>query len=354
MKRKPNKWTYEALKKSAFKYSSVKQWRTKESSAYATAAARGLLKELTKGMKKLLDHKKWTKKNILNSAIKYSSKKDWAKNENSAYNKAIKMNWLDEATKHMMPLGNKYKRCIYSISVKGTKLVYVGLTGNKIRRKRDHLKSPRFKKLKKIYGARSIIFKQLTDYIDVEKAIRLERKFESDYKNRGFNLLNISRPGVIGGTTIKWTKKNIIKTSKNYKLLNSWRKDNPGAYNAAIKMNILNEVAGHMKRMHTKGIWPEKEVMKSAKKHSIKEEWRKEYPGAYSAAQILGIYKKVTKHMKVISPRGQWTPEAIIKNAKKFKTKGEWRKKFGGAYSAAFDRGVFEQATKHMVDGRSK
>ena len=81
---------------------------------------------------------------------------------------------------------------------------------------------------------------------------------------------------------------------------------------------------------------------------------KQKFPGAVLASRNLGIDKKVTKHMKILSPRDKWTKEVILKNAKKFKTKGEWRKKFGGAYSAASDRGVFEEATKHMIDGRSK
>ena len=53
-----------------------------------------------------------------------------------------------------------------------------------------------------------------------------------------------------------------------------------------------------MKRIWEKK-WTYKNVLDSAKKFNTKEPWRKAYPGAYLAARRLGIYKKVTKHMKI-------------------------------------------------------
>jgi predicted GIY-YIG superfamily endonuclease len=352
-RKSPNKWTNELLKNSASKYKSIKEWRVKEESAYATASMRGLLKELTKNM----DRGKvesWTKKSALNSARKYKHIGDWNTKEGSAYHYALNNGFIDEATKHMTPLGNQYKRCLYSITVKGTKKIYVGLTGNADRRKRDHFKTKRFVDLSKKHGKSSIIFKQLTDYILVKDAIKLEIKLEHDFKKKGYEVLNKARPGVIGGTTVKWTKKNIIKSALKFKILKEWRKKDPGAYNAALKLNILKEASSHLKRLHFKDIWNNETILDNAKKFQTKGEWKQKFPGAVLASINLGIYKKVTKHMKILSPRGHWTREAILKNAKKFKTKGVWRKKFGGAYSAASDRGVFEEATKHMIDGRSK
>ena len=109
-----------------------------------------------------------------------------------------------------------------------------------------------------------------------------------------------------------------------------------------------------MKRLHFKDIWNNETILDNAKKFQTKGEWKQKFPGAVLASINLGIYKKVTKHMKILSPRGQWTREAILKNAKKFKTIGEWRKNFGGAYMAALRLNILKLAKKHMIDGRSK
>jgi predicted GIY-YIG superfamily endonuclease len=350
-KRSNVKWTFELLKNSASKYSSVKEWRTNESSAYAIASMRGLLKKLTKDMTKLKVDP-WNKAKVLKSAKKYTNKGDWAKYEGSAYRNALKEGWIDEATSHMDILGNKYKRCLYSISVKGTKKIYIGLSGNFKRRKRDHLETKRFTRLIKQFGKNSIIFKQLTEYILVEDAIKLERKLENDFRKKGYEVLNKARPGGIGGTTVKWTKKNIIKSANRFNLLRDWRNKDPEAYNGALRLNIVKEVSNHMQRIWEKK-WTYKNVLDSAKKFNTKEPWRKAFPGAYLAARRLGIYKKVTKHMKVLSPRGKWTKEVILKNAKKFKTQAQWRKNFDGAFHAALSMGILKKATKHMIDGRS-
>ena len=152
------KWTLEALKETAEKYDSVKEWRTKEPSAYATASQQKLLPELTAHMHKRIVHGYWTEERILDSAKKFDQISKWAEAYHSAYSRAGKLGIRDKATAHMIPVGNKKKRCVYIIRVEETNLAYVGLTGNIKRRFRDHLKTKRFAKLASQYGANSITF----------------------------------------------------------------------------------------------------------------------------------------------------------------------------------------------------
>lgn len=50
-KNKSLKWTFDALKASANKYQSLKEWRINQPSAYSTASQKKILPELTKHMK---------------------------------------------------------------------------------------------------------------------------------------------------------------------------------------------------------------------------------------------------------------------------------------------------------------
>ena len=134
MTRRPNKWTYEALAESAKRYDNVKAWRTSEPSAYATASQQKLLAELTAHMHKRIVHGYWTEERILDSAKNFDQISKWAKAHHAAYSRAGKLGIRDKATAHMTPVGNKRKRCVYVIKVKGTNLAYVGLTGNIKRR----------------------------------------------------------------------------------------------------------------------------------------------------------------------------------------------------------------------------
>ena len=401
-RRNPNKWTDKLLKNSASKYKSVKEWRTKEESAYATASARGLLKELTKEMVKIGENGFWTKEKVKNSALKYKTKVEWITNENPAYNAAIKNNWINELTKHMTPIGNKKMRCVYSIFVSGKKIIYIGLTGYFERRIRDHFDTPRILNLIKEHGKKSIITKQLTKYILAEKAIETERKLTLHYINKGYVVLNKAKPGSLGGTTIKWTKQKLLAEAKKYQTIRDWLKKSKNSYAAAWSMNILDQATKHMTRLWEKkwnkkkikkavskfksfkewhekdsysyaaaqarGLlndktivghlikvegkpimkWHEKDVIKDAKKYNSRSEWKRNSPAAYRAARERGYFLKAVKHMKKPPPHGIWSKENIIKNAKKFKTIKIWMKKEPGAYGAAQKKKILKEATKHM------
>ena len=65
------------------------------------------------------------------------------------YQAASKYGWLNEATKHMGLMGSRYYRCLYTIKIKGKKLIYVGLTYNFDQRIKDHLKLKDLRNIKK-------------------------------------------------------------------------------------------------------------------------------------------------------------------------------------------------------------
>ena len=351
MKRKPNKWTDELLRKSAAKYTSVKEWRTKEESAYATASARGLLKKLSKNMIKIGEKGFWTKDKVKKSALRYQTKVDWIKNEDAAYRAAHKNGWIDELTKHMVPIGNKRIRCVYSISVKGKKIIYIGLTGYFQRRIRDHFDTPRILNLIKDYGKKSIITKQLTKYILAEKAIETERKLTQHFINKGYLVLNKAKPGSLGGTTVKWTKEKILKEAKKYKTIRDWLKSSKQSYAAAWSMNIVDQATKHMTRLWEKK-WTEKKVIKAALKFKTFKIWLKKDPASYRAAQARNLlnHSKITNHLIKVSGSTiyKWTKEKILKDAKKYNSRSEWKKNSPAAYRGARKRGFFLKAVIHM------
>ena len=79
-------------------------------------------------------------------------------------------------------------------------------------------------------------------------------------------------------------------------LINFKAKSWIGGYNFII--NLIDS----LRFLNSKKIQP---VLIVGKKFNTKDPWRKAYPGAYLAARRLGIYKKVTKHMKVLFPKIQ-------------------------------------------------
>lgn len=102
------------------KFKDLKEFRNKDNSAYTIASKRGLLKNFSH----LYQNKKWTTKEIFKSALKFKRKSIWQEEDGSAYNAAKIKGLFKEATKHMDIVGNKFKRCIYSIEIKGQKKIY--------------------------------------------------------------------------------------------------------------------------------------------------------------------------------------------------------------------------------------
>jgi len=296
-----NYYSKENLTKIAKKFKTVKEWNEKDTKSLAAAYHRKLLND-----KKVTGHllrikgslpMKWTKDKVLKAAKKYSSKIEWRLNSVSSYSTAKQKGWINEASKHMVLLGSKYKRCIYSLKIKNKKIIYIGLTFNLKKRIKDHFKTKRFKRLIQEYGKKNIITKQLTPYIDRAKASKLEIKLIKEKLDKGYSLLNVAKGGGLGGD---------------------------------------------------ERIWTEKKIIESALKFKTKLEWNNAESGAYQAAKARGIYKKVTKHMQKRGYIIKWFKEEVLRDAKKYKYRSEWWSKSVGAADAAKKNGWFEEAVKHM------
>lgn len=292
--KKPLKWTDEELNKSATKYKSLFEWRKKEPSAYGTAAKRKLLSKLTKHMVVQKKINYWTNEKILKSALRYNYKSTWHKLQPTAYSLALKRGIFKRATKHMGLLGSRFYRCIYSIEIKHKKIIYIGLTYNFKRRIRDHLNSKRFKSLSRKFGKNSLQAKKLTKYILKEKASKLESKIVQKFKKRKYDILNISKTGGLGGTTIKWTKDLIFQNAKKYKTRTEWWTRGRGAYAAAKQLKIFRQATKHMELKWEKK-WNKTNIISSTKGFKKITHWKNKYPGAQLAARRLGIYKGITK-----------------------------------------------------------
>lgn len=385
--------------KDAKKYKRKWHWSKNSPGAYKAAHKKGIFKTATSHMRKGNDIY-WTKETVIADAKKYVSKKQW-KQKSSAINVAYKLGIIEEASKHFQKIGTHKKRCVYSISVKSQKIIYIGLTYNFKRRIRDHLDTKRFKDIIKLYGKESLIMKQLTEYIDVINAQKFEKKLITKFKTLKYNVLNIAKGGGVGGNTLIWTKEKIFKEAQKYKSIKDWRDAPDGSYAAAYAFNIYDEASSHLTRTISKP-WKNKEdVVNDAKKYFSRTEWENKSSAAYRYAKRFNFFEEAIKHMK--RPRNEvWTHERVIaegkkynsrtewakksirsylyatKNkiidniiasktkiikwnkdkvfdeAKKYKTKSEWYKNDQRSYRAAFRLKIFIKATKHMVNGRLK
>lgn len=239
--------------------------------------------------------KRWTRDIVLAEGLKYNHRVDFIRNSQSAYNRARKDGYLDVACSHMIPIGNRVLRMVYSYEFSDNH-VYVGLTYNIEKRNASHLlKGPVFNHIQKsqIIPKRKIISK---NYIPWIEAGVLEQKTIDEYKNNGWNILNTSKGGGMGGKEIKWTKDEILKESLKYNTRTQFRRNSPKGYDAAIRNKLLNTVCSHM--THLNKSWTKEKIQNVAAKYNRRGDFQKYSPNEYSIAHKHKWINDVCSHMK--------------------------------------------------------
>lgn len=138
-------------------------------------------------------------------ALKYATRIEFSKNSYRHYKVAYRKKWLDEICFHMKPLGNLYKRCVYVYEF-SDKSVYIGLTFNLEKRDNQHLnkKTPVHNHMEKTHT--HPIRRILSEYIDAIEAKQLEINTIIEYRNNGWNILNKSKGGELGGNPKNFSK----------------------------------------------------------------------------------------------------------------------------------------------------
>ena len=320
-------WTKEKIKEIFIKFKSKSEWYKNHPSSYHAAIklrlmnSEEIIRHFTKEKMIIYPDKKreifdpFFKKKITIQTVKkkvsrlsnekvfleakkFKTIKEWREKSGSSYNFALRNGLVDEASKHMQRLGSLYKRCVYCIKVSTQNLIYIGLTFNFEKRINEHMKTERFINLINLYGRKSIVEEKLTEYVNINEAVELEKKLIKDMKKIGWIVLNKAAGGGLGGDQTKWTKKTILENVLNYSTYKDWVKNEPGAYAAALDMGLIEEVDKILPRTKGKFLyWTKEKVRDEAKRWVHKNDFRKNSVGAYEAAKKFGIFEDVTSHM---------------------------------------------------------
>ena len=233
-------WTKETCKEVALKYESKKDFKLNYPGAFDFCKRNKCLDEVTLHMKSTRKPKGyWTKERCEEVAKLCYKRSEFGKIFSTAYKISTNNNWLDEICSHMIVLGNLKTRLIYMFEFTD-KSVYIGLTCDINRREKEHLYDEKLNSI--VYRYRketgfNLELKLLTDYLELEKAIELEKYYINFYKKRGYKLLNKKRGGEIGQVdkTI-WNYDNCKRESLKYKSKTEFHDKK----NSAYKISILN------------------------------------------------------------------------------------------------------------------
>lgn len=335
-------WTDENLRKEALKYQVYSDFIKFSASAYQTAKkkrSKEFLDDITKHMDKTT---RWTDDALKVEALKYKTRGEFQKENPVAYTISLRRGLLDDITSHMTRAGSKFLRYIYAYEFPDNH-VYVGLTYNLDERNKSHMSSPgssvyiHMKKTGLLPNRKTI-----SELLDSQEASKVEDATLKEYIKRGWNPLNRSKPGALGGSTLKWTEEKIKDEIKKYDTLNDFYTNSPSAFGALRKLgkDKFNELTSGLKRVKEKLSDEEIEIL--ARMYDNKMTFFRSEPKAYSQAKRKGqaFFDMITSHMK--NQKTYWTDDMLRDESSKYSTRNGFAKGSPSAYTTARRRGLLD------------
>ena len=240
----------------------------------------------------------WDYKSAKEAAEKYSSRGEFQRENQPAYNAARRNGWLDDICSHMQPLKKKWTyEEVHQIALQYS---------SNIEMQRGNPKA--------WYAAqRNGWWKQVSTH------------------------MTWHRP--------KWSLENIRKESLKFQSRKEFQKKSESAYQAARQMGVLDEVCSHMEKL-----WEQKWDFETCKTEALKYQHRNDFrnatPGAYGSARRNGWLDDICSHMS--NKAIKWNLETLRTEAKKYKTRSDFSDGSGGAYKTASEMGVLDEICGHM------
>ena len=235
-------WTKERCKEVAILCKYRNEFNKKYKVAYVVSSKKGWLQEICSHMEydNVTPPNFWTKEKCREVSSKYVCRSDFQKKDYNVYRRSYENGWLDEICNHMIKIGNLNKRLVYVFEFMDNS-VYIGLTCNSSRRVTEHLSSKTsvYKHIEEtgLYPT----YKELTDYVSSNDASNLEIYYVDKYKQLGFNILNKSKAGGLGGGRIKWNYETCKEEASKYANRTNFCKCKRKAYDKCVKEGWINE-----------------------------------------------------------------------------------------------------------------
>lgn len=251
-------WTKEKIFEVARQYKTRSEFKNEYSNAYRIACKSGLIYEMDWFNTKRKPRGYWTKERVFEAGKKCNTKKEFENKYNGAYQKAHEYGWIDEMDwfedGNIKKLTDKID-CIYIYHFKESNSVYVGRTIRPVDRDLEHRRYKKYGKentdtvfrYSKENGFEIPKMEIIEDNLSVIEGQEREGYWVEYYREKGYNIINRMKVGKGSGSIGaigrgKWNRQTLKVEANKYKGRSDFLKYASGAYDAARRYNLLDEL----------------------------------------------------------------------------------------------------------------
>lgn len=304
-----------------------------------------------KGSLGAIGNNRWNKTSCFKEAKKYQSRSEFNSCNGAAYGVALKNGWLNDYDWFREPVGrleDRYSELTceeeskkYNSRMefaKGNPSAYKLSLQKKWIERYVWLKRPTPKsKYTEDYCLQ--IAREYTSYSDFRR--KEPGVWRAAHKNKWLTAYTwLTRERAIIGY---WTKERCKEEALKYKSRKSFKIGASYAYASAIKNHWIDEYTWFIETSEliaqNKTKWNYDACYQEAKKYNSRGAFSEGTPGAWAIAKKAGWMKDYTWFVEKKKPNGYWTYEKCKSEARKYKSKSEFRKECNGAYDAAKKHG---------------
>ena len=353
---KPNKkWTYQTCLEESKKYSTRGEFALGCSGAYHVARENNWLDEyvwLKDGKQFRLEKwGKWTKEACFEEAKKYKTRTEFAKRNGSAYRNACRFGWIDEYTwliDERLDLIKDKIDCVYAYEFSDFHTVYIGRTLIKRKKDRDrehlYVRNDAVVKFAIKHNVKVPLPRYLEDNLTIKEGVEKECFWITQYKNQGWNVLNKSKGGSIGGLgkgKTRFTYDICFEQAKLCKTRTEFRDCGNNAYRVALRNGWIKDytwfIDGKMVGADKRRKYDYQTCYEEAKKYKTITDFEAGNKGACRAARANGWMKDYTWFTLLWQEK--WNKGSCYEEAKKYTKYEDFRINSGPAYAVACKNG---------------
>ncbi len=282
---------------------------------------------------------KWTFEVCKELALKCKFKKEFKENYNGAYQAAKTKKWMNDICGHMIPIGNRYNRCIYAYEFSDNS-AYIGLTYSIDERNKVHTNTGSTYDNNNSAVREHILktgltpkLNQLTGYINYLKAAKEEDNWVEKYRASGFTILNKMPTGVLSLSNTIYTKEKCKEILMRHEYKQDARREHPDIFTICKRHRWHASIIKKMKlNRKPNNYWTKKRCAEVVKSVSSIQELRNKNVSVYNCIGKNGWKDELLGHLNIIKPHNYWDKEMCKAAAASTTSRGKFGKKFRHAY----------------------